>query len=317
MSWRPSADLPTLRQRAALLKTLRAFFDERGVLEVETPLLSRNTVTDPALQPLRVENATSIDGVRYLQTSPEYHMKRLLAAHGEPIYQICKAFRDGEAGPRHNPEFTLLEWYRPGFNHHALMDEVEALVLRCIAPVPVRKVSYAKLFEETIGVNPHTASADVLEETVRARVDVGDMQGDKDLWLDVLMTHGVEPTLTEAGLVFVYDYPSSQAALAQIAEQDGVRVGQRFEAYLHGIELANGYYELVDAAEQRRRFEQDNAKRAASGLPEHPIDEDLLAAMSAGMPACSGVALGLDRLLIAATGTTDVPSSISFDWSRA
>lgn len=317
MNWRPSADLATLRQRAALLKTIRAFFDDRGVLEVETPLLSSNTITDPALEPLRVEGALSIDSVRYLQTSPEYHMKRLLAAHGEPIYQICKAFRDGEAGPRHNPEFSLLEWYRPGLDHHALMDEVEALVLTCVKAAASRRVTYAQLFEETVGLDPHAASAAVLEDSVRARVEVGDMQGDKDLWLDVLMTHVVEPTLAEAGLVFVYDYPASQAALARIAGTDGARVGERFELYLDGVELANGYHELVDADELRERFAQDNAKRARSGLPTHPVDEALLSAMAEGLPPCSGVALGLDRLLMAVTGATAISSSISFDWSRA
>jgi len=317
MTWRPSADLNSLRQRAELLATVRHFFSERGVLEVETPLLSRATVTDPSLKPLCVTQGQSIDVVRYLQTSPEYHMKRLLAAHGEAIYQICKAFRDGEVGPRHNPEFTILEWYRPGFDLRALIDEVEALLRLCIDVSDVRRVSYAELFEETLGVNPHTVNAAALEQLAAARLDVGQVTGDKDLWLDLLLTHVVEPTLKDTGVCFVYDYPASQAALAHIVEKEGVPVAQRFEAYVDGVELANGYYELVDGDEQRRRFEHDNAKRLALNLPEHPIDENLLAAMASGMPACSGVALGVDRLLLATVKAKNLAESVAFDWNRA
>ncbi len=317
MHWRPSADLPALQRRAALLADIRRFFDERGVLEVETPLLAQHTVTDPALEPLCVESGASIDSVRYLQTSPEYHMKRLLAAHGEPIYQVARVFRDGEVGPRHNPEFTLLEWYRPGFDLHALMREVQSLVHHCLGDCPVHFHSYRELFEQVLQVDPHTAGAAELERIARAQIDAGDIEGDRDLWLDLLMSHVVEPHLATLPLCFVYDYPASQAALAQVAEVDGVVVAQRFETYLHGVELANGYCELRCEKEQRQRFERDNATRVGRGLPPVPLDECLLQALEHGLPACSGVALGVDRLLLAATEAADVSAVLAFDWSRA
>ena len=315
--WQPSADLGRLRTRAALLARIREFFAARGVLEVETPLLCSAGVTDPAVESLTVTGGASLESPRLLQTSPEYAMKRLLAACGEPVFQVARAFRDGEAGPRHNPEFTLLEWYRLGFDHHALMDEVAELVRHCLEYRPVRRYSYRQLFLERLGVDPMTAGSDDLEDAARGHVDVGDITGGRDLWLDVLMTHVIEPQLAGEGLCFVFDYPPSRAALSRIVRVDGVDVGQRFELYVDGLELANGYRELTDAAEQRRRFEHDNALRRERGQLERAVDERLLDALEHGLPDCSGVALGLDRLVMLAAGADHIRDILAFDWERS
>ncbi|GAB3284720.1 EF-P lysine aminoacylase EpmA [Parahaliea aestuarii] len=316
MSWQPGAGLEQLRARAGLLSTLRRFFDARGVLEVETPLLCSAGITDPAIEPLIVSEGRSLAAPRYLQTSPEYAMKRLLAAGSGAIYQIARAFRDGEAGSRHNPEFSLLEWYRPGFDHHALMEEVAELVCACLGQRPWRKLSYRQLFIDSIALDPFTAATSDLEARARSGHDLGDLSGDRDFWLDVLITHQVEPWLAGQGLCFVYDYPASQAALSQIVTEGGVAVGQRFELYIDGVELANGYCELTDATEQRVRFATDNERRLALGQVARPVDERLLAALEAGLPPCSGVALGVDRLLMLATGERDIRRVLAFDWER-
>jgi lysyl-tRNA synthetase class 2 len=313
VNWRPSANLDGLRRRAEILALIREFFAQRGVLEVETPLLCCSGVTDPAIEPLVVESGDSIDAPRFLQTSPEYAMKRLLATHGEPIYQVARAFRDGEAGACHNPEFTLLEWYRPGFDLHALMDEVAELVGACIGRRDEVRYSYREVFRRYLSIDPFTASDDELSACVCEQADIGDMSGDRDLWLDLLMSHVIEPQLP--GLCFIHDYPASQAALAKIIEADGVQVGQRFELYVDGLELANGYRELTDPVEQRKRFEADNAKRRERGQSERPIDEHLLSAMEHGLPECSGVALGADRLLMLAMNTRDIRETLVFDWN--
>jgi len=316
--WRPGAPQHVLQARAALLASIRTFFTARGVLEVETPLLCSRGITDPAIEPLLVTGGLSLAaGTRYLQTSPEYAMKRLLAAGTGPIYQICKAFRDGEAGSRHNPEFTLLEWYRPGMDQHQLMVETAALVCACLGERPWQALSYRDLFRRSIGVDPFADSLATLQQAARDAVDVGTLSGDRDLWLDLLLTHGVEPWLAGQGLCFVYDYPPSQAALARLGERDGYRVGERFELYVDGIELANGYHELGDTVEQRARFEEDNRRRQARGQPQRPLDEALLAALAAGLPDCSGVALGVDRLLLLATGETDIRRLLAFPWERS
>jgi len=306
-----------LRARAALLARIRAFFAARDVLEVETPLLCAAGITDPSIEPLLVERGISLKQARYLQTSPEYAMKRLLACHGLPIFQLARAFRDGEAGARHNPEFTLLEWYRPGFDHHALMAEVAELIRSCLGERPLHHYSYRQLFLDTLALDPFTATLDELQSVARARLDTGTISGDRDLWLDLLMSHLVEPQVADRGMCFIYDYPASQAALARIETVDGVAVGHRFELYVDGIELANGYLELLDAEEQRRRFEQDNLRRRELGLPERPLDERLLAALEHGLPQCSGVALGVDRLLMLSTGVSDIRKVLAFDWERA
>jgi elongation factor P--(R)-beta-lysine ligase len=316
VQWRPVAKLKTLRQRAELLAGLRQFFAERNVLEVETPLLCSSGITDPAIEPFAVSDETSPQS-RYLQTSPEYAMKRLLAAVGEPIFQISKAFRRGEAGPRHNPEFSLLEWYRTGYDHHDLMNEVADLMRYILGERPLHKYSYRELFQQRLQLDPFTAPVAEVEAVARRHVDTGSLSGERDLWLDLLMSHVLEPQLGAGAICFIYDYPPSQAALARIVQADDVWVGQRFELYVDGVELANGYCELTNAVEQRARFDSDNMRRLARGQRERPVDERLLAALAHGLPPCSGVALGIDRLLMLRSGTNDIRSVLAFDWERS
>ena len=317
MTWRPVADMECIRQRAELLATLRQFFADRAILEVETPLLCRNGITDPSIEPLIVEADPFSGQPRLLQTSPEYMMKRLLAAFAEPIFQITKAFRSGEAGSRHNPEFSLLEWYRPGFDYHQLMVEVADLAQCCLGPRPVKKYSYRELFQQCLQIDPFTATIAELEAIARRHLDPGNLSGDRDLWLDLLMSHVLEPQLAGEGVCFVYDYPASQAALSCVVQADDVWVGQRFELYVDGMELANGYCELTDAPEQRQRFERDNVLRRQRGQVQRALDEQLLAALVSGLPDCSGVALGIDRLLMLKTGSSDIRDVLAFDWERS
>lgn len=320
--WRPCASPQTLHARAELLARLRAFFAGRGVLEVETPLLSRAGSTDPALASFRTRYTgpgAPSGAERWLPTSPELHMKRLLAAGSGPIYQVCKVFRDGESGRLHNPEFTMLEWYRPGFDHHQLMDEVEALVRVLLAPYrdcpPALRLSYGEAFERFCGLDPHAATEAELarraeEQGIRAP---SGLEG-RDGWLDLLLTHTVEPALRAHALCLIYDYPASQAALARV-RSGAPPVAERFELYLDGIELANGFHELGDADEQARRFDADLARRAPGPCP--PADDRLLDALRHGLPDCAGVALGLDRLLMLALQLPDLARTLAFPWDRA
>lgn len=317
--WRPGTDVAVLGARAELFATLRRFFAERGVLEVDTPLLASHSVTDPAIEPLTVDGSPQ---PRFLQTSPEFFMKRLLAAGSGPIYQLGKVFRAREFGARHNPEFTMLEWYRPGYALHRLIDEVTALVFACVKafgvtapPVAVR--GYAELFDEVFDIDPHRASGEELAQTARALTDTGDLELDRDGWLDLLMSCGVEPALKGRGLVFVCGYPQSQAALARCVERDGIRVADRFEAYLDGIELANGYRELRDPGELKARARRDNRLRAARGQQQRALDPHLVAAHEAGLPDCSGVALGVDRLLMYLLGAERLGAVLPFAWERS
>jgi lysyl-tRNA synthetase class 2 len=311
VDWRPSADLDRLAARAALFARIRGFFAARHVLEVDTPLLCSAGVTDPAIEPLTVERGQSVATPRYLQSSPEYAMKRLLAAGSGPIYQLGKAFRDGEAGRRHNPEFTLLEWYRPGFDSHQLMAEVAELVGDCLGLTEWRACSYRELFQEELQIDPLVAEVDALRLVARSRLDLTFDSDDRDLWLDLLLSHCIEPGLE--GLCFIYDYPASQAALSQVHGP----VARRFELYVDGVELANGYQEETDADVLRQRFEADNRRRTGRGQPERPLDERLLAAHVAGLPSCSGVALGVDRLLAVQQGVEDIRVLMPFDWQRS
>lgn len=316
MSWQPAATLELIRARSSIISSIRAFFEERDVLEVETPLLCSAGVTEPSIDPFIVPHGAAQNGPRFLQTSPEYAMKRLLAAGSGPIYQIAKAFRDGEVGPRHNPEFTLLEWYRPAYDHHQLMTELAELICLCLGRQEWQKTSYRELFAAYLNLDPFTASVEQLRAVAQQHIDVSFDSLDKDVWLDLLMSHLIEPQLAAAGMCFVYDYPASQAALAKIVSSDDVSVGQRFELYVDGLELANGYCELTDPVEQARRFAQDNQKRRSNGLAQMPVDRLLLAAMEYGLPPCSGVAVGLDRLIMLATGSEDISSVLSYDWTR-
>lgn len=322
--WRPSAALDTLRLRARLRARVREFFAVRGVLEVETPMLSAAAAPAPHLDSLTVAYHgphAPPSGRLYLHTSPEFPMKRLLAAGSGSIYQLCRVFRDGEAGARHNPEFTLLEWYRTGFDLPRLIDEVEALLRAVLAglrelPQAVHR-SYRELFREYAGVDGLTAGAAELRACLERhghRPPPGMPDDDPDPWRDLLLTHLIEPRLR--GLVFVSGYPASQASLARIEAGDPP-VAARFECYLDGVELANGFHELGAAAEQRRRFEAENTARAAAGRPVLPLDERLLAALAAGLPDCSGVALGFDRLVMHAAGAERIDAVLAFGIARA
>ena len=245
-------------------------------------------------------------------------MKRLLAAGSGAVFQICKAFRNGEAGRRHNPEFTLLEWYRPGFDHHRLMDEMDELLAAILAAAPAERLTYGRAFRRRLGVDPHRASRRELQRVAeRHGIEVaGAEPQERDAWLHLLMSHLVEPELGRGRPTFVYDFPASQAALARVRDGDPP-LAERFEVYSDGIELANGFHELRDADEQRRRFEADLEQRRRAGRDAVPIDERLLAALAAGLPPCAGVALGVDRLLLRRSGVGDLRQVLSFPVDRA
>ncbi|OOE85663.1 elongation factor P--(R)-beta-lysine ligase [Salinivibrio sharmensis] len=319
--WQPTAGLSQLKKRAAIIARIRQFFADRQVWEVDTPVLSQAAVTDVHLHSFKTSlvGPGFADGVTlHLMTSPEFHMKRLLAAGSGAIYQISKAFRNEEAGRYHNPEFTMLEWYQPGYTHHDLMDEMDGLlqaVLRCQGAT---RMSYQTAFESFTGLCPLTA--DIIELRALAAsqglADITQDETDKDTLLQLLFSVMVEPNIGQQAPAFIYDFPSSQAALAKISEVDS-RVAHRFEVYYQGIELANGFYELQDANEQRQRFEADNIARVARGLSPQPIDEYLLAALESGLPDCAGVALGIDRLVMLALGCDHIDAVTAFPVSRA
>lgn len=296
--------------------------EERGVAEVETPACCSAAVTDPALESLTTlftGPGAPAGKPLFLHTSPEFAMKRLLAAGSGPIYQICKVFRDGEAGRFHNPEFTLLEWYRPGYDLHQLMDELSELVRYVVKEtLPEHRLSYKALFEQHLGMDPHSASLDALRQCAIKRGIAGSdalQMADSDSWLDLLLTHCIEPQMG-SGMLLVYDYPASQASLAQI-RPGKIPLAERFELYLNGVELANGFHELADAMEQRQRFQQDLEKRRRKNQPVPPADERFLAALEAGLPDCSGVALGVDRLLMCIAEADHIDQVLSFPVDRA
>ena len=291
-----------LRQRAQVLAQLRQFMAERGVLEAEVPCLGRTGVTDVHIEPLTTGVGADL---RYLQTSPEFYLKRLLAAGSGPVYALGPAFRAEVHGRQHRCEFTLLEWYQLGLDHRQLSAEVAALVQRLAPDTAVHSVSYAEAFEAALGFDPHEATAAQLAAAATERLDFNTPLDSPSDYLDLLFSHCVQPGLLEPTLVL--DYPVCQAALARLGTDGaGHAVAHRFELYWAGLELANGYFELRDAAEQRRRFTADNAERRRRGLPERPVDEALLAALEAGLPECSGVALGVDRLLMALWQEPDI-----------
>jgi len=306
--WRPSASLDALRRRAEMLAAIRRFFAGREVMEVETPVLSAYGVTDPQIESFRLD-----DPPLYLQTSPEYAMKRLLAAGSGPIYQVSRVFRAGEDGRRHNREFTLLEWYRPGFDQHALMGELDELVRRLLGTRPAVAVTYRQAFMDTLGVDPMRAAEEALHALcVRDGLDAdASRAGDRDMRLDYLFGRCIVPGLGAKQPVFVHDFPASQASLARL-DPDDPTVARRFELVIDGMEVANGFHELADAGEQRRRFERDQAGRAGNGQAEMAVDPRLLAALEAGIGDCAGVAVGLDRLLMLKTGADSLREVMAF-----
>lgn len=313
--WLPSATRERLAKRAALLATVRQFFETRSVLEVETPMLVNAAVTDVDLRP--VELALG-DRRLFLQTSPEYAMKRLLAAGIGDVYQLCKVVRGDERSRLHNPEFTILEWYRVGFEMTGLIQEVAALLDALVTRVgstarALRLVSYREVFQTSLQIDPLDASTEDLAKIAATHGLTGHHLTTlgRDELLDFLMGAVIGPTLGRGEWLALTHYPASQAALAQLDPADP-RVALRFEIYADGIELANGFQELADANEQRARFMADNATRCAQGLPEMPIDEPLLAALEAGLPACSGVALGFDRAMMIAVGAQNIDEVVSF-----
>ena len=322
MSWRSGIDSATLQQRSKIYRTIRRFFDDRGVAEVTTPVLGASGVSDLHIQSLSLVD----DGQSwFLQSSPEYSMKRLLASGSGSIYQICPAFRAGELGSKHNTEFSMLEWYRVGYSLEELVAEVatlleQALVVNQVQTSEFRFTTYRELFTSRFDVNPHDAGIETLRELISAEnltadhIDNIDDDATRNECLDLLFASCIEPGLDEP--TFVLEFPAGQAALAKIATNDQCDVvARRFELYWQGMELANGYDELTDPAELQQRFEKNNTQRVARGLIEMAPDKKLLASMSE-LPDCAGVAIGLDRLVMLLCGKTSIDEVLTFSRQR-
>jgi len=313
--------IAALRQRAALNALIRAFFAERDVLEVETPILSAAGNTEPNIDSFHTRFSGHVDAgsaQRWLRTSPEYPLKRLLAAGVGDCYELGRVFRNGEAGGRHNPEFTMLEWYRVGWDHHRLIEETAALVRAALGLVQrtatLRVIDYRGLYQQALGVDPFDAGLEQLQAPLAGiRIDADGLT--RDDWLDLLMTHCIQPGFDDDTMTVVHDWPASQAALARV-RPGTPPLAERFELYLGAVELANGYHELNDAAEQRARFERDLAARRARGDVLPPLDEPLLAALP-GLPDCAGVAVGVDRLLMALNRTHRIGDVLAIDFAHA
>ena len=314
MSWQPSTSIESLKLRASIIAQIRAFFTQRFYLEVDTPVMAQFGVTDVYLSNIK---ATFRNKPYSLQTSPEYHMKRLLAAGSGPIFQLARVFRDDELGRWHNPEFTLLEWYQLNIDHHALINEMDVFLQTVIKAEPLIRKTYQHVFLEACDIDPLLASIDEFK-TCLNRYDLGKVlpqdEQDIDQYLFLLMSHVVEPFLGKCSApVAVYNFPASQAALAKI--NNGV--AERFEIYYRGVELANGFHELTDANAQRARFEADLGMRKQQGLSLPEPDSWLLEALESGLPACSGVALGIERLLALAMNKSSISEVMAFDFARA
>jgi lysyl-tRNA synthetase class 2 len=319
----PQASWPVLQLRSELLRRVRQFFWQRGFVEVETPVLSHDVVVDRHLDPIAVPVPHDIRHpanaqTMWLQTSPEFGMKRLLAAGAGAIFQVTRAFRLGEVGPRHNPEFTLVEWYRPGDDYAAGMTLLDELCQALLERGPCVRVTFAATFDGHVGLNPHSASAAELLAAAQSHgVDVPtSLSSDRDGLVDLLLTQLVEPHLGQSQPVIVYDYPANGAALARLRD-DNPPVAERFELYVNGVELANGYHELLDADVLQQRMVENNQARQHDGKPALPDDNRLLTAMRHGLPPCAGCALGFDRVIMLAAGLTDVRDAMAFPIDRA
>ncbi|MCL7772251.1 elongation factor P--(R)-beta-lysine ligase [Pasteurella multocida] len=318
-NWQPSASIENLLARAKIIAEIRRFFTDRGLLEVETPVLSEFGVTDVHLSTFNttfISPTAEKSKALWLSTSPEYHMKRLLAAGSGPIFQLCHVFRNEEAGQRHNPEFTMLEWYRPHFDMYRLINEVDYLLQQILDCKPTESLSYQFVFQEYVGLDPLSAEkAELVAKAKQYHLQQAE-QEDRDTLLQFLFSTVVEPNIGKENPVAVYHFPATQAALAQISSEDH-RVAERFEFYYKGLELANGFHELTDVNEQLHRFEQDNVQRQKMGLPQRQIDKRLLGALQAGVPNCSGIALGVDRLLMIALGANAIHEVMAFGIENA
>jgi len=321
MNWLPNANMQLLKKRATIIQQIRSFFIKRDLLEVETPSLSQAGVTDqhlfcfkthfvgPEISDLKPE---ALGVPLYLQTSPEFHMKRLLSAGSGSIFQIAKAFRNEESGRYHNPEFTLLEWYQVGFDHFQLMDEMQELLDLVLTCGQAKRLTYQQAFEQILKVDPLSASLEGLKAS-GSHLNLGevlDNETDIDTVLQLLFCFAIEPVIANESPCFVYNFPASQAALARISPEDS-RVAERFEVYYKGIELANGFHELSDSEEQLKRFQKDNLLRKQHALPEMPIDLRFVESLN-NLPDCAGVALGIDRLIMLATEQKHIDDVISF-----
>ncbi|MDE0841902.1 MAG: EF-P lysine aminoacylase EpmA [Porticoccaceae bacterium] len=311
--WRAAIGLPTLQYRARVMGEIRNFLSSHGVLEVDVPVLGRHAVTDPHIDSIATLGQSTAG---FLQSSPEFYMKRLLASGSGDIYSLGKAFRAGESGARHNVEFTLLEWYRVGWDEHQLMAEVAGLVAHLWPEVGSLTLSYREAFEQYLNMDPHSATLSELQQVAAERGAERWREESRANVLDLLFSLCVEPLLPR-GLVFLYDYPACQAALAQLYKnREGQQVSRRFEVYLNNLELANGYFELTDVVEQRRRFAADLSVRAAADKPLVEQDQRFLQALECGLPSCAGVALGVDRLIMQLLEISAIDLSMPFSWTR-
>lgn len=313
--FRPSASLAALEKRAALLHKLREFFHERGFIEVETPLLASEIIPELHIEPIGTESG------QFLQSSPELHMKRLLAAGATSIFQVTRSFRAGERGQLHNPEFTIVEWYRTGDDLPSGIRLLEELTHTLLGTPTVKRTTYAEAFERTLGFSPYSTPSNELAaaaEKLGVAVPDGMTRQDRDEWLNLLLATRVEPKLGRDRPEILYHYPSSQASLAKVVTStQGCEVAERFELYYRGIELANGFHELGDAVELRNRFEAVNAARVADGRRALPMPERLLAALQHGLPDCTGVALGFDRLVMLALHAQSIDEVVAFPHAKA
>ncbi len=316
-NWQPDADQALLRQRARLVRTIRQFFAVRDVMEVFTPVVVKSGVTDPHLDSFELQHSAG-----FLRTSPEYAMKRLLAAGSGDIYELGQVFRQGEAGRRHNPEFTMLEWYRVGWHYQQLIDEVIELLHTCspdmLALWPVQKSTYTDLSQQVLGIDVAAAEKHYLIKL--AHTHGWHMSADEtshSMLLDFIFSHLLQPALPDCSLNIITDFPPSQAALAQLRnEPDGCSIAERFEVFLGQLELANGYQELTSADEQQQRFIEDRQIREGLNKPAMQADQKLLQALRHGLPPCTGVALGIDRLLMLLTDTGNIENIQAFAWSN-
>lgn len=309
-SWRPTASLDIIKKRAALLWQIRDFMDRHDILEVDTPILSHSAVTDPYIQSLQTRHAFEQGTPLYMHTSPEYCMKRLLAAESGSIYQITHVFRDEESGKRHQTEFSMLEWYRVDFDYKQLMDDVAELLTEVGLSKPA-KMTYAEVFLEIVNINPHTCELSQLQE-ISGQHGWGNDSEDRHALLDYIFSEVVMKDINNGQALFIYDYPECMAALATIKDSEP-RVAERFELFINGMEIANGFNELCDADEQKQRFENELKDRKRKGLNTVPIDKNFIAALKAGLPKSAGVALGIDRLLMALCGKDDIKDVMTFN----